>query len=120
MTDATRPTDPAPPMSDSERIDTLTSQVDSLMAMAGGILGKQSRLESLMREVHAETSGLTMAFHDVNKHLSGIRADAYLASEQMRPMGTRLGELELRIQHVEQSLRDGRHSDDVQEEEIVP
>lgn len=82
-----RPTDPAPAMTDREMLLDLSEQVASLAA--------------LVREIHTETAGLTRAFHDVNGHLTAIRADSYMASEQLQPIGTQLGELAARVARLE-------------------
>jgi hypothetical protein len=59
-----------------------------------------------IRLIKMETAGTSKAFHDVNGHLAVIAADIALASEQLVPIGTMIGELEARIIRLEsQRLR---------------
>lgn len=87
----TRRTDPPPPMTDHD----LLIEIMTLVAA----------LAEELRAVRAETDGTAKAFHDVNAHLTAIRADSYLAIEQLQPIGTLVGELEARVSRLEARSR---------------
>lgn len=86
-----RKTDPAPP-------ETLQQQVENMQEQLAAVAAK-------VNDIHAETAGLTKAFHTVNGHLSALRADSYMATEQLRPLGVLVGELEARITGLEARIR---------------
>lgn len=90
---ANRPTNPAAPLSDH---DILLDLADKFSQMASDI-----------RAIIKETAGTSKAFHEVNRHLMNITADLYLTSEQLVPMGTRVGELEARVTKLESNQRNG-------------
>jgi hypothetical protein len=104
------PTNPAPPMSDHELLVSVMELVSLLAAD--------------LRAVVKETTGISKAFHDVNGNLAALRADSYIATEQMQtvamrmgeverhllPISRRLGEVELRLAAMSGSLAEKRTS----------
>lgn len=95
-----RPTDPAPPETEKDMISNLSEIVASLAR-------EQRTMFLLVKDIHAETAGLSTAFHEVNRHLTAIKADIYLTSEQLTPFGIALGELQQRIARLEHTSRGG-------------
>ncbi len=86
-----RDTDPDIRLSDRALLLLLKSQVDEM--------AKDLAL------VRAETTGISKAFHDVNSHLAVIKADLELATEQIVPIGTALGDLQARLFRAERIAR---------------
>ncbi len=95
MTDTVPPkdrdTDPEIHLSDHEILLALKQQV--------------AQMEEDISAIKKEVAGTARAFHDVNKHLAGIRADIDLASEQLVPWNTMLGELHERLVKFEVAAR---------------
>jgi len=70
-------------------------------AIAGALLA----IADDLRNVKAETTGTSKALHDIKNHVAVIAANTEMTAEQLRPLGTAIGELEQRMAHVEQHAR---------------